>query len=351
MSLSGGLAQIERDNTFADAPPKLLLFLGDEVETGYAKTAYGLRDWAGDRCVGELTLPGASVTTGLPTLSVTQAYGQGARALAIGVATRGGMIPANWMPTLLSALEAGLDLISGMHVRLSSLPELVAAAHRLDRQLIDVRVPPVAIAVGTGVRRSGWRVLTVGTDCSLGKKYAALAVARGLQARGLDATFRATGQTGIMISGSGMPIDAVISDFVAGAAEMLSPAAAPGHIDVIEGQGSIFHPSYAAVSLGLLHGSQPDRFVVCHQPGRTVMLGMPGFALPTIESVIAQTIALGRLTNPDIACAGVCLNTSAMDPKVAASEIERTSLALSLPVADPVRGGSTFERLLDACTQ
>ena len=330
-------------------PPQLLLFLGDEVESGYAKTAFGLRDWAGPRCVGELTLPGAAVTTGLPAMSVTEAYAKGARALAIGVATRGGMIPANWMPTLLAALDAGLDLISGMHARLTDLPELVTKANKLGRRLSDIRVPPAGIAVGTGLRRTGWRVLTVGTDCALGKKYAALAITRGLKARGRDVTFRATGQTGIMLSGSGIPIDAVVADFVAGAAEMLSPAAAANHIDVIEGQGSIFHPSYAAVSLGLLHGSQPDRFVVCHQPGRTAMLGMTGFLLPTIQSVIAQTIALGRLTNPGIACAGVCLNTVTMDQAMAAAEIERTSRELGLPCADPLRGGAEFELLLDGC--
>ena len=333
------------------SPPKLLLFLGDETETGYAKTALGLRDWAPDRCVGELTLPGARVTTGLPALTPTEAHARGARALAIGVATRGGMIPGNWMPTLLAALEAGLDVISGMHVRLTSLPALVAAADRLGRRLIDVRVPPVAIPIATGARRPGWRILSVGTDCALGKKYTALAIARGLLARGLDATFRATGQTGIMISGSGIPIDAVVADFVAGAAELLSPPAAAGHIDVIEGQGSIFHPSYAAVSLGLLHGSQPDRFVVCHQPGRDSVLGMPGFRLPTLEDVITQTIALGRLTSPDIACAGISLNTAGLDAAAAATAIDTTARALSLPVADPVRGGDAFERLLDACQQ
>ena len=332
-------------------PPKLVLFLGDEVETGYAKTAFGLRDWAGDRCLGELVLPGAKVTTGLPALSVTQAYALGGGALAVGVATRGGMIPENWLPTLMAALEAGLDVISGMHVRLTSLPTLVSSADRLGRKLIDVRVPPSAITVASGAPRTGWRILAVGTDCALGKKYSALAIARGLEARGHDVTFRATGQTGIMISGRGMPIDAVVADFVAGAAEMLSPAASPDHIDVIEGQGSIFHPSYAAVSLGLLHGSQPDRFVVCHEPGRTMMLGMHGFPLPSIESVIAQTIALGRLTNPHISCAGVCLNTAAMNPAAAAAEIESTSNALGIPTADPMRGGEAFDRLLDACQQ
>ncbi len=349
----GEVDLVERECAVAlpSAPPKLLLFLGDEIETGYAKTAFGLRDWANDRCVGQLTLPGAQVTTGLPTLSLSQGYAAGARALAVGVATRGGLIPEKWMPTLLAALETGLDLISGMHVRLTSLPALVSSAERLGRRLIDVRVPPSDISVASGAPRTGWRLLTVGTDCALGKKYTALAITRGLQARGLDAIFRATGQTGIMISGGGIPIDAVVSDFVSGAAEMLSPAATPTHIDIIEGQGSIFHPSYAAVALGLLHGSQPDRFVVCHEPHRMTMLGMPAFAVPSIADVIATTVALGRLTNPDIACAGVSLNTAAMTPELAADEIALIAAELSLPVADPMRGGTDFERLLDACQQ
>jgi uncharacterized NAD-dependent epimerase/dehydratase family protein len=189
----------------------------------------------------------------------------------------------------------------------------------------------------------------VGTDCALGKKYTALAIARGLKARGVDATFRATGQTGIMIAGEGMPIDSVVSDFVAGAAEILSPAAAHGHIDVIEGQGSLFHPAYAGVSLGLLHGSQPDRFVVCHEPGRTQVLGYSEFSLPSIEQVIEQTIALGRVTNPEIRCAGISLNTAKLDSADAQSEIARIEQRLKLPAADPMRGGPSFERLLDAC--
>jgi uncharacterized NAD-dependent epimerase/dehydratase family protein len=330
-------------------PGPYLLFLGDTVEAGYAKTAFGLRDWAPDRCVGELVLPGARVTTGLPHYAPRAAYDAGARALLIGVATPGGLIPETWMPTLLEALEAGLDIVSGMHAKLSDIAPLKRAAERLGRQLIDVRTPPSGIPVASGARRSGRRLLTVGTDCALGKKYTALAVTRGLRERGIDAQFRATGQTGIMIAGGGIPIDAVVSDFVAGAAELLSPAAAPGHLDVIEGQGSLFHPSYAAVSLGLLHGSQPDLFIVCHEPGRTVILGHPDIPLPTIEAVIDQTIALGRLTNPAIRCAGVSLNTGGMDEAAAAREIEAASQRLGLPVADPLRGGGAFERLLDAC--
>jgi uncharacterized NAD-dependent epimerase/dehydratase family protein len=330
-------------------PQPHLLFLGDVAEPGFAKTAFGLRDWARDRCVGEYALPGARVSLGLPRLDPRAAAEQGARSMVIGVANVGGHIPPNWYGALLEALDAGLDLVSGMHMRLASLPGLQAAADRNSRRLIDVRTPPAGIPVASGLKRSGLRILTVGTDCALGKKYTALAITRGLQARKIQATFRATGQTGIMIAGEGMPLDSVVADFIAGAAEVLSPAAPANHIDVIEGQGSIFHPSYAGVSLGLLHGSQPDRFIVCHEPGRTHVLGHAEFPLPSIEQVIEQTIALGRLTNPGIRCAGISLNTSKLDEAEAQREIDRVGARLSLPVADPMRGGTAFERLLDAC--
>ena len=336
-------------NVVTSLPSPYLLFLGETVEAGYAKTAFGLRDWAGDRCVGEFALPGATVTTGLPRLTPGEAYAQGARALLIGVASPGGSIPPQWIPSLLDALAAGLDIISGMHAKLTDIPELAAAARALRRRLVDVRVPPSGISVGTGRKRLGKRLLTVGTDCALGKKYTALSIARGLSERGVSATFRATGQTGIMIAGTGMPIDAVVSDFIAGAAEMLSPDAADDHLDVVEGQGSLFHPAYASVSLGLLHGSQPDMFVVCHEQGRSHVLGYPDFRLPTIEEVIAQTVALGRLTNPAIRCVGVSLNTSALSLDQAERLIAAESDRLGLPVADPIRGGPAFEQLLDRC--
>ncbi|MFL6769259.1 MAG: DUF1611 domain-containing protein [Sphingomicrobium sp.] len=326
-----------------------LLFLGDTVERGYAKTAFGLRDWAPERCIGELVLPGATVTTGIQQLRPVEAYACGARALLIGVATPGGAIPTHWIPSLLDALAAGLDIVSGMHARLSDISQLSAAAKALGRRLVDVRVPPENIPIATGRKRSGKRLITVGTDCALGKKYTALSVARGLQARGLDVTFRATGQTGIMIAGAGIPIDAVVSDFIAGAAEMLTPDAAPDHLDVIEGQGSLFHPAYAAVSLGLLHGSQPDMFVVCHEPGRTHVLGYPDFKLPTVDETISQTLALGSLTNPAIRCAGVSLNTSNLTDGEADRLIAAETDRLGLPVADPIRGGAAFELLLDRC--
>ena len=332
-------------------PAPYLLFLGDTVEPGYAKTAFGLVDWAADRCIGEWSLPGATVTTGLPQLTPTAAHDRGARALIIGVANPGGFIAPSWVPALLDALESGLDIVSGMHARLADVPGLQQAAQRLGRGLFDVRTPPASILPATGARRPGKRLLTVGTDCALGKKYTALAIARGLRGRGLDADFRATGQTGIMIAGAGIPIDAVVSDFIAGAAEMLTPAAAADHIDVIEGQGSLFHPAYAAVTLGLLHGSQPDLFVVCHDPSRSEVLGYPGRPLPSIEQVIEQTMMLGQLTNPDIRCVGLSLNTARLGEDESLAELKRVEKRTGLTTADPIRGGEAFERLLDACAQ
>jgi uncharacterized NAD-dependent epimerase/dehydratase family protein len=330
-------------------PQPYLLFLGDTTEPGYAKTAFGLRDWAPERCVGEFALPNATVSVGLPRLTPADAVDQGARALVIGVANSGGFIPESWVPALVGALEAGLDIVSGMHSKLAQIPELHIYAQRFNRRLIDVRTPPPNIPVGTGLKRSGNRLLTVGTDCALGKKYTALAIARAFERRGLDVDFRATGQTGIMISGGGIPMDAVVSDFAAGAAELLSPAASPHHWDVIEGQGSLLHPAYAGVSLALLHGSQPDVFVVCHDPSRTRLLGDEEFAVPSVEEIIEITVGLGRLTNPRIRCGGVSLNTSWMADDEAERLIGSESDRLRLPVADPMRSGPAFERLLDGC--
>jgi len=333
-----------------ELPQPYLLFLGDVTEPGYAKTAFGLRDWARDRCVGELSCGGpGSVSVGLPQLTPAEARAMGARSLLIGVANVGGRIVDSWIPSLVSALEAGLDIVSGMHARLEQTPALKAAAERCKRRLIDVRVPPPNIPIATGRKRTGKRLLAVGTDCALGKKYTALAIARAFAQRGIDADFRATGQTGIMIAGSGMPMDAVISDFEAGAAEILSPDAAPDHWDVIEGQGSIFHPAYAGVSLGLLHGSQPDVIVVCHQPGRTAVLGHPGYVVPSIEDTIDLNLRLGRRTNAAIRCGGVSLNTSQLSDAEARRLFASESARLGLPVADPIRGGEEFERLLDNC--
>jgi len=332
-----------------DLPSPYLLFLGDTTERGYAKTAFGLRDWAPDRCVGEWSCPGATVTTDLARLTPREAFDRGAKALVIGVANAGGIISESWIPALTEALEAGLDLISGMHARLADIPRLKSTADRCGRRLIDVRTPPLNISIASGRKRSGKRLLTVGTDCAIGKKYTALALARAFNERAVPVHFRATGQTGILIAGGGLPMDSVVVDFEAGAAELLSPDAPARHWDVIEGQGSLFHPAYAAVSLGLLHGSQPDLIVVCHDPGRAHVLGFPEYPIPDIAETMELNLMLGRRTNPAIRCAGVSLNTSRLMPDDAAELLDRESERLGCPVMDPMRAGARFERLVDAC--
>jgi uncharacterized NAD-dependent epimerase/dehydratase family protein len=269
--------------------------------------------------------------------------------MVIGVANTGGVIGESWIPLLVEAVESGLDIVSGMHAKLVDLAVLRLAAARCGRRLFDVRTPPPNIPIASGRKRSGKRLLTVGTDCALGKKYSALAIARAFAGRGLDVDFRATGQTGILIAGRGIPMDAVVADFEAGAAEMLSPDAPPGHWDVIEGQGSLFHPAYASVTLGLLHGSQPDVFVVCHEPGRDRVIGHEEFLLPSIAETIEMTVRLGTRTNPRIRCGGVCLNTAQLEVDTARTLMSQERARLGLPVADPIRGGPEFEQLIDSC--
>jgi uncharacterized NAD-dependent epimerase/dehydratase family protein len=332
-----------------DLPTPYLLFLGDVTDPPYAKTAFGLRDWAPEKCVGEYALPTATVSTGLPKLRPHEAHARGARSLVIGIANTGGTIMPQWMPALLEALEAGLDIVSGMHSRLAENSVLEATARRHGRRLIDVRKPPRDIPIATGEKRTGKRLLTVGTDCALGKKYTALALTRELKRLGVDADFRATGQTGILIAGRGIPMDAVVADFVAGAAEILSPSAAPNHWDVVEGQGSLFHPSYSGVSLGLLHGTQPDVFVMCHEEGRERVLGHEEYLLPGLREAIAVNLMLARRTNPDVLCAGVSLNTSNLSDSRARAVLAERSDQLGMPVADPMRGGTEFEELAAAC--
>jgi uncharacterized NAD-dependent epimerase/dehydratase family protein len=330
-------------------PQPYLLFLGDVTEARYAKTAFGLRDWAADLCVGELALPAATVSTGLPPITPAEAAKRGARSVVIGIANRGGILAPEWIPSLVACMEAGLDLVSGMHSRLAQHVEIKAAAYRLGRQLIDVRIPPPDIPIGTGEKRTGKRLLTVGTDCALGKKYTALTLTRAFRQRGVSADFRATGQTGILIAGSGIPIDAVVADFIAGAAEMLSPSAPATHWDVVEGQGSIFHPSYSGVSMGLLHGTQPDVIVVCHEVGRDHVMGLDTYPTPSLREAIDLHLQLARRTNSHSRCAGVSLNTAALDDQAAAQVLAEQSQQLNLPVADPIRGGAELDRLVESC--
>lgn len=316
-----------------------LLYLGAAQRPTDAKTACGLRDWCGPDVVGEWSLPAATVSVGVPRRSPAEAAEHGAASLVIGVAPVGGRLPDEWLPDLEAAIAVGMDVVSGMHTRLTSFPRLVDAARAAGVRLHDVRHSDVTFPAATGRKRQGKRLATVGTDCALGKKYTALALTRSLTELGANATFRATGQTGIMIAGSGIAIDAVVADFVAGAAETLSPDNAPDHWDVIEGQGSLFHPAYAGVTLGLLHGSQPDAFVLCHDPTRTTIEYFPDFPIPALDEAIRQYEVAGRITNRAIRCVGVSINSSTLSEKAWGEYAARLSASLGVPVCDPMRGG------------
>jgi len=322
-----------------------LLFLGDVSLKSDAKTAFGLRDWCRDKVIGEHRLPNATVTLDLPLLSAKQAAAMGAGSLVIGIAPVAGKLPEHWLAELETALNCGLDVVSGLHTRLTSFPQLVEAAARNKVRLIDIRHNDSSFPAGTGIKRSGKRLLTVGTDCALGKKYTALAITESLRKRGIAHTFRATGQTGIMIAGAGIVIDAVIADFIAGAAEQLSPDNVSDHWDVIEGQGALFHPAYAGVTLGLLHGSQPDAIVLCHDPARKTIEGYPHMPLPSVNRAIASYLDAGQLTNRAIRCVGVSLNSSSLSATSASDYVAQLSQELGLPVCDPFRGG--VEPLVD----
>ncbi len=316
-----------------------LVFLGGVRNPLDAKTGRGLVDWCPERCVAQLRYPDCEVDLGLPDLLPAAAVARGARTLVVGVAPAGGGFDPAWLATFETALAAGLDVASGMHSRLTDQPRLVDAAARHGRRLIDVRVPPPGIPVASGRRRRGRRLLTVGTDCCVGKKYTALALARELALRGVDATFRATGQTGILIAGGGTPIDAVVSDFVAGAAEALAPDAASGHWDIVEGQGSLFHPAFAGVTLGLVHGAQPDLLVLCHEAGRVLIDDYPDFPIPSLTAALGRYREAAALTSPGAAFLGVSLNTAALSDSERAAAIAAVVAGTGLPCVDPLRDG------------
>lgn len=316
-----------------------LILIGEEDDATYAKTGLGIVQWCPERVAGQIRFPGCSVDLGVPDLSVREAKEAGVGSLVIGVAPVGGTIPDTWWQIIEEAARTGLDVVSGLHLKLSSMPAVVEAARQSGARLVDVRIPPSPLPVGTGIKRSGRRILTVAGDCAIGKKYAALALQREMRTAGMNSTFRATGQTGIMIAGEGIPIDAVVADFISGAAEVLSPDNDPDHWDVIEGQGSLFHPGYSGVSLGLLHGSQPDGFVVCHDAIRTTVSGWDHYAIPTLSECIEAHMIMGRRTNPGIRCVGISVNTSALAREDREGYLTELAAETGLPCIDPLIDG------------
>ena len=315
-----------------------LLFIGDVPDALAAKTAQGVIDWRPERVCGQMRLEGCKADLGVDDLTIEEAVEKGAKTFVVGAVNSGGVLKESWVDYIVKAIEAGLDVASGLHVRLSPIPAIADAAATYGVELHDLRHSDVAFSTGKGSPRSGKRLLAVGTDCSVGKKYSALCIERDMKSAGMKAEFCATGQTGKLIAERGVALDAVIADFISGAAEWLTPACDDDTWQVIEGQGSLFHPAFSGVTLGLLHGSQPDAIVVCHEPTRTKMRGVET-PLPSIQQVIDTAIHLGKLTNPNVQCVGICVNTAALSEDEAKAYLDKTGEEHGLPCVDPVRFG------------
>ncbi len=323
-----------------------LLFLGDAPDALAAKVARGVRDWRPEASVGQFRLPGCNADMGLPDMTVAEAAAAGAKTLVIGVANRGGVISDTWKAVLVEALQSGMDVAAGLHTLLRDQTELGAAAAASGQSLHDVRMPTVHYPIADGKRRSGKRLLAVGTDCSCGKMYTTLAMEKAMHARGMKASFRATGQTGILITGGGVPLDAVVADFMAGAVEFLTPANDDDHWDLIEGQGSLFHASYSGVTMALIHGGSPDALVLCHEPTRKHMRGLPHYPVPSLDELRPLALQLARIVNPDCRVIGCAINTAALALADAEAYLAETEARMGLPCVDPYRQGA--DRLVDA---
>ena len=323
-----------------------LLFLGDAPDQLAAKVAQGIKDWRPDNSIGQLRLSGCGANLGLEDLTIDEALDAGVKTLVIGVANRGGIISKAWKKVLIEALNKGLDLASGLHNLLRDEKDLLAAANSNGRKLHDVRVPSVQYPIANGKNRSGKRCLAVGTDCSVGKMYTAMAMDRLMRERGNKSTFRATGQTGILINGDGVPLDAVIADFMAGSIEYLTPDNDDDHWDLIEGQGSLFHVSYSGVTMALIHGGQPDALILCHEPTRKHMRGLAEYKLPDLMALRDMVLPIAKIANPNCKVVAISANTQNMDHNAALNYLDNIESRMSLPATDPFRYGA--EKLVDA---
>ena len=323
-----------------------LLFLGDAPDQLAAKVAQGIKDWRPENSVGQFRMPGCGADLGIADLTLEEARAAGAQTLVIGVANRGGYISKAWKEVLVKALQMGFDIASGLHNLLRDEDELVAAARVNGRTLFDVRIPSVAYPIANGKKRAGKRCLPIGTDCSVGKMYTGLAMDAEMHKRGMKSTFRPTGQTGILITGGGVPLDAVIADFMAGAVEYLTPDNDADHWDHIEGQGSLFHVSYSGVTMALIHGGQPDALILAHEPTRTHMRGLPDYDLSSLEVLRDTALPIARVANAACQIIGISVNTQHLSEDEAIAYMADVEKRMGLPTVDTFRQGAA--RLVDA---
>lgn len=269
-----------------------------------------------------------------------------ANTLVIGIAPPGGKLPPSWRPIVHEAIARRMTVMSGLHDFLRDDPDFREAAAESGATLIDVRDSNERdIARRVGVREGCLRIHTIANDCSCGKMVASVEVAQGLNRVGVDAAFVATGQTGIMVSGSGCAVDRVIADFVSGAAEKLVRTNQHHEVIVVEGQGSLFHPSYSCVTFGLLHGLRPDGLIVCYEMGRKFIAGLETFPLPSLEKVIDFYEASANIMHP-CRVIGVAVNGQKYDDDAVAAECEQVSRRLGVPACDVIRHGP--QKLVDA---
>jgi uncharacterized NAD-dependent epimerase/dehydratase family protein len=274
--------------------------------------------------------------------SVAAGLALGANAVLIGIAPMGGQLPEEWRAWLMEALEAGCDIVSGLHTFLADDPELAGAARRHRCTITDARRPPDHLEVATGRARDvdALVVLTVGTDCNVGKMTAQLQLVSELNGRGARTRFVPTGQTGIMIEGWGIAVDAVVADFIAGATEeLVLRGAVDADIVLVEGQGSINHPGYSGVTLGLLHGSCPDALILCHQPSRRTLgdyRAESWVKVPPLSQYIAWYEQIGSAVHPT-RVVGIALNTFDLDDDAARAACAAAAAETGLPATDPVR--------------
>ncbi len=317
------------------------------------KTAAGLLRYCPDECLSVLdsTLAGQSVRMylgagGNTTFIARLEEAPDADWLVIGIAPPGGRIPESWRPVLIEAIRRGMNILSGLHEFLSDDPELQQEASRTKSKLIDVRKNQFkTVARREGIRPDCFRIHTVGHDCSVGKMVASLEITRELKNRGRDAYFIATGQTGIMIAGDGLPIDAIVSDFVSGAAEHLILKNQHHEILVVEGQGSLVHPSFSGVTLSLLHGCLPHALIFCFEAGRKTVRGLPHIPLIDIPEQVRLVGAMANIYQP-CEVVGFAMNASQVDRATAHTIATRIEEQSALPVVDVLVDGPS--RLVDA---